>query len=130
MQLLFKDCEVHRKSKLPKWKLSWECEGSFPHTFLHSWASSWPANLQALTLVASPRLGLQHVYISCHNPNFGLATKVRACKSARQEGSLRVTFHVPGSAKKCEGMNPHTPKGTSTLGVGVPAESRMFREQL
>jgi hypothetical protein len=22
---------------LPKWELSWECEGSFPHTFLHSW---------------------------------------------------------------------------------------------
>jgi hypothetical protein len=22
---------------LPKWKLIWECEGSFPHTLLHSW---------------------------------------------------------------------------------------------
>ncbi len=24
--------------------------------------------------------------------------------------SLRVTFHVPDSAKECEGLNPHTPK--------------------
>ncbi len=46
-------------SKLPKWKLSWECEGSFPHTFLHSQASSWLATLQAFTLVTSPRLGMR-----------------------------------------------------------------------
>jgi hypothetical protein len=25
-------------------------------------------------------------------------------------------------------MNPHTPKGASTLGVGVPVDSWMFRE--
>ncbi len=36
-----------------------ECEGSFPHTFLHSRASSWPVTLQALALVVSPKLGLQ-----------------------------------------------------------------------
>jgi len=36
----------------------------------------------------------------------------------------------PGSERKCEGMNPHTSKGASTLGVGVPVDSRMFREQL
>jgi hypothetical protein len=29
-----------------------------------------------------------------------------------QEGSLGVTSHVPESAKKCEGMNSHTPKWT------------------
>jgi len=29
----------------------------------------------------------------------------------------------PGSEGKCEGINPHTPKGASTLGIGVP-----FRE--
>jgi hypothetical protein len=23
--------------RTPKWKFTWECEGSFPHTFLHSW---------------------------------------------------------------------------------------------
>jgi hypothetical protein len=90
--------------RLPKWKFLWECEGSFPHTFLHSQASLlacnlarpclgrkpkakvvtqsessfgsvkvhsftlsftpelpfWPTTLQDFTLVASPRLGLQH----------------------------------------------------------------------
>jgi hypothetical protein len=33
------------------------------------------------------------------NPNFGLATKARACKGAGQKGSLGVTPHAPGSAK-------------------------------
>jgi len=32
------------------------------------------------------------------------------------------------SESKCEGMNPHTPKGASTLGVGVPMDSQMFRK--
>jgi hypothetical protein len=67
--------------------------------------------------------------IQCHNPNLGLATKVRACKVASQEGSLGVRLHAHGSARECEGINPHIPKGTPTLGVGVPVDSRMFREQ-
>jgi len=46
----------------------------------------------------------------CHNPSLGLVTKARACKAAGQEGIPRVTFHVPGNAKECEGMNLHTPK--------------------
>jgi hypothetical protein len=50
----------------------------------------------------------------CRNPSLGLVTKARACKSAGQEGNPGVTFHVPGSAKECEGMNPHIPKGTPT----------------
>jgi hypothetical protein len=58
----------------------------------------------------------------CYNPNLGLATKTRACKVASQEGSLRVTSHVPGNVGKCEVMNLHTPKGTSTLGVGIPVD--------
>jgi hypothetical protein len=53
------------------------------------------------------------------NPSLGFATKARACKSAGQKGSSGSTFHVPGIAKECEGMKPHTPKGTPTLGVGV-----------
>jgi hypothetical protein len=28
--------------------------------------------------------------------------------------------HVPGSARECEGIDPHIPKGTPTLGVGIP----------
>ncbi len=44
--------------------------------------------------------------------------------------SSGVTFSCPGSAKECEGKNPHTPKWTPMLGVGVPMDSRMFREWL
>jgi len=40
-----------------------------------------------------------------------------------QEGSLRVMPHARGSAKKCEGIGLHTPKRTTTLGVGVPVDS-------
>jgi len=48
----------------------------------------------------------------CCNPSLGLATKARAYKVEGQERKLV-------SEKKCEGVNPHTPKGASTLGVGV-----------
>jgi len=58
-------------------------------------------------------------YVECHNPSLGLTTKARACKVASQEGSPRVMLHASGSVGKCEGMNPHTFKGTSTLRVGV-----------
>ncbi len=64
----------------------------------------------------------------CRNPSLGLATKARACKSVGQEGSPRITFHAPGSAKECERMNLHTPKGTPTLGVGDPVDAQIFRE--
>jgi len=59
----------------------------------------------------------------CHNPNLGLATKARVYKVVGQEGSLGVMSHALGSAKECEGIDPHTPNGTHTLGVGVPVES-------
>jgi len=36
-----------------------------------------------------------------------------------QERSLGIMSHAPRSAKECEGIDPHTPKGTPTLGVGV-----------
>jgi hypothetical protein len=32
--------------------------------------------------------------------------------------------HLP--SWECEGMNPHTPKWTPTLGVGIPMESPIF----
>ncbi len=66
----------------------------------------------------------------CHNPNLGLATKAKACEVAGQERSPGITLHALGCVGKCEGMNPHTPKGASTLGVGVPMDFRMFKEQL
>jgi len=60
----------------------------------------------------------------CRNPSLGFATKARGCKVAGQERSPGVRPHVPGSARECEGIDPHTPKGTPTLGVGVPVDSR------
>jgi len=45
-----------------------------------------------------------------------------------QERSLGVTPHAPKSVRKCEGMNPHTSKGVSTLGVGVPMDFQIFKE--
>jgi len=65
----------------------------------------------------------------CHNPSLGLATKARACKVTGQEGSSGVTSHVPWSVGKCEGMNLHTPKGASTLGIGVLVDFQIFRKQ-
>jgi len=32
---------------------------------------------------------------------------------------MGVMSHAPGSAKECEGIGFHSPKGTLTLGVGV-----------
>ncbi len=55
---------------------------------------------------------------ACRKPSLGLMTKVRACNVAGQEKK-------PGSERKCEGMNLHTPKGAFTLGVGVLVDSRM-----
>jgi len=50
-------------------------------------------------------------------------TKARGCKVVGQEGSPGVMLHAPGSARECEGINPHTPKGTPTLGIEVPMDS-------
>ncbi len=44
--------------------------------------------------------------MDCRNPSFGLTTKAKAYKGAGQEGSSKVTSHVPESAGKCEGMKP------------------------
>jgi len=65
----------------------------------------------------------------CRNPNLKFATKTKACKVAGQEGSLGVIPHAPESVGKCEGMNLHTPKGASTLGVVVSMDSQIFKEQ-
>jgi len=61
--------------------------------------------------------------ISCRNPSLGFATKVKGCKVAGQEGSPEVMLHALESARECEGIDPRTPKGTPTLGVGVPVDS-------
>ncbi len=63
----------------------------------------------------------------CRNPSPRLATKARACKLVGREGSPRVTLHVLGSVRECKGINPHTPKGVSTLGVEVLMDFQIFR---
>jgi hypothetical protein len=63
----------------------------------------------------------------CHL-SFKLVTKVRVGNSAGQKWSLGVTFHAPRSVGECEGMNPHTPKWTPTLGVRVPMDSQFFKK--
>jgi hypothetical protein len=40
-----------------------------------------------------------------------------------------VTSHTLGSVGKCEGVNPHIPKASPTLGDGVPVDSQKFRER-
>jgi hypothetical protein len=68
------------------------------------------------------KLWLKNAKVTCHNPNLGLVTKARACKSARQEKGLGDAYYTPGSAGECGRMNPHTPKVTRTWGVEFPKD--------
>jgi len=52
---------------------------------------------------------------------------LQRCGPRRSPGA---TSHTPGSVGKCEGVNPHTPKATLTLGDGVPVDSQNFRERI
>jgi hypothetical protein len=61
--------------------------------------------------------------ILCHNPSFGLTTKAKGLQGCGLRESPGVTSHTPGSVGKCEGVNPHIPKATPTLGDGVPVNS-------
>jgi hypothetical protein len=65
----------------------------------------------------------------CRNPSFGLATKAKGLQGCGPKGSLGVTSGTPGSVGKCEGVNPHTPKATPTLGDGVSVDSQNFRDR-
>jgi hypothetical protein len=67
--------------------------------------------------------------IKFRNPSFGLTTKAKGLQGCGPRGSPGVTSHTPGSVRKCEGVNPHTPKVTPTLGDGVSVDSQNFREQ-
>ncbi len=56
-------------------------------------------------------------------------TKVRGCKVVGQKGSPIVMPHALESVKECEGIDPHIPKGTPTLGnwnFGVPNGLKSF----
>jgi hypothetical protein len=52
------------------------------------------------------------------------------CKVTGQEGTPGSHFTCSRECKECEGMNPHTPKGTPMLGVGLPEDSQIFKAQL
>jgi len=60
----------------------------------------------------------------CRNPSLGLATKARELKGCGPRGSPKVTPHSPGNVRRCEGVNPHTPKVTPTWEM----ESRWTRK--
>jgi len=68
-------------------------------------------------------------HMGCRNPSLGLAAKAKGLQGCGPRGSPGVTSHTPGSVRKCEGMNAHTPKATPTLGDGVPMDSQNFKEQ-
>jgi len=59
-----------------------------------------------------------------------LGVKAKALQGCGSRGSREITSHTPGSVRKCEGVNTHTPKATPTLGDGVPVDFRNFKEQL
>jgi hypothetical protein len=74
-------------------------------------------------------LKVQLEELLCRNPSFGLTTKAKGLQGCGPKGSPGVTSGTPGSVGKCEGVNPHTPKATPTLGDGVPVDSRNFRDR-
>jgi hypothetical protein len=94
-----------------KYKRTWRPKKEW--TKRKSWDNCTPAPPPPLVAQSFSKMAL------CYNPNLGLTTKARACEGADQVRNPKVTFHGPKSARKCEGVNPHTPKWTPTLGVGV-----------
>ncbi len=60
-------------------------------------------------------------------------SRQRHCKSVGQEEARESHRILPGvleSVREYEGVNPHTPKATPTLGNGVLVDFRNFRERL
>jgi len=70
-------------------------------------------NVATLTLGLRPRQGLAKVW----------------AKNEAQESHFMLLW-VWKSVGECERMNLHTSKWASTLGVGVPMDSQIFKEQL
>jgi hypothetical protein len=59
----------------------------------------------------------------------GLRPRQKGLQGCGPRGSLGVTSHTPESVGECEGVSPHTPKATPTLGDGVPVDSQNFRDR-
>jgi hypothetical protein len=78
-----------------------------------------------------PCNGKISIVLLCHNPNIRFRIKARAYKGAGQELAQKSYFMLPRSVRECEGMNPHTPKWTPTLGVPLwELESQWILESL
>jgi hypothetical protein len=56
-------------------------------------------------------------------------TKEKGMEKWRPKVQPEGHIHIPKSAGKCEGMNPHSPKWVPILGVGVSRDSWSFKEQ-
>jgi hypothetical protein len=87
------------------------------------------ANVDMARLMNDAFVMVDHIAGSAqHNPfvttlALGLRPKQRGLQGCRPRRSPGVTSHAPESVGKCEGMNPHTPKATPTLGDEVPMDS-------
>ncbi len=66
---------------------------------------------------------------------FTVITLTWASRPKQRHGKVQAKMqhgshiHIFGNVKECEGMSPHTPKWTPTLGVGVLMDSQIFKEQ-
>jgi hypothetical protein len=69
-------------------------------------------------------------------PKWGCDSKSAGQEEARElrHEEARESHHIlPGvleSVREYEGVNPHTPKATPTLGSGLPVDSQNFKERL
>jgi hypothetical protein len=57
------------------------------------------------------------------NLNLGFATKAKGLQGCEPKGNLGITSHILGNVRKCEGVNPHTPKAIPILRDGIPMDS-------
>jgi hypothetical protein len=60
-----------------------------------------------------------------HNPNFGLVTKARACKKARQRGEPGGTSYTPGSVRQLLSLYLRFYKVTMLESTNATNEGRM-----
>jgi hypothetical protein len=82
---------------------------------------------QTSYIVRSSPFDVWNIKTICRNPSFGLATKAKGLQGCGPRESPGVTSHTPKSVRKCERVNPHTPKATPTLGDGVSVDSQNFK---
>ncbi len=100
----------------------------------------WLASLQALALIMSPRLRLQHIVYTCKGGTckkttvatliLGSQPKQVLVKMQAKSEAREITFHALGNGGDYEVMNLHTLKWGLILGVGVLMNSQIFKGRL